>query len=341
MYFDDFQTRLKKEGPPRLILLFGDSEGVIAEGLLNTKESFQKTNPEGTVHYFDGASDSLGDVISAAQTSGLFSSAQLLVLKHAEKTLGGHSEAALSQLKDYFTNPNPDTRMVFLAPGMRKNVKAVGAVERMGWAVQCADMPEWKIAGWLKSQAQARGLSLPDDGIPLLVQKVGLDLSFLQGALDQLALYLHPQKNATVEDIRNLPVPGLESEIFPFVDAVAMRQTEKALQMLGQLEDGVDAGTVILLYGRIRELLIITSARAQGLGQSQAAEKLGLNPYRLKILWDQSSQFTVEELKGSLKDLIHLQAGVVTGRLGKGVPKVWLESWILKWGKRQRTTAGR
>lgn len=341
MYFDDFQTKLKKDGAPRLALLFGDSEGVITEGLQILKESFQKEHPEGAVHYFDGASDSLGDVLSAAQTAGLFASAQLLVLKHAEKTLGGRSDEAIEQLKEYFKNPNPDTRMVFLAPGMRKNVKAVGAVEKMGWTVQCADIPEWKIAGWVKTQAQARGLSLPEEGIPILVQKVGLDLSYLQGALDQLALYLYPQKTATVEAIRNLPVPGLESEIFPFIDAVAMRQTERALHMLGQLEDGVDAGTVILLYGRMRELLTINAARSKGLGQSEAAQKLGLNPFRLKIMWDQSSQFTVDELKDALKDLIHLQAGVVTGRLGKAVPKVWLENWILKWGKRQRVAGGR
>jgi len=341
MYFDDFITRLKKDGAPRLVLLFGDSEGVIVEGLQAVKENFQKQHPEGAVHLFDGASDSLTDLLSAAQTTGLFVSAQLLILKHAEKTLGGRSEEAIELLKGYFEDPNPDTKMVFLAPGMRKNVKAVGAVERLGWAVQCADIPEWKIAGWVRSQAQARGLSLPEEAITVLVQKVGLDLSFLQGALDQLVLYLHPQKNATVEAVRNLPVPGLESGIFPFVDAVAMRQTEKALSMLQQLEDGVDAGTVLLLYGRLRELLLINAARAKGLGQSEAAQKLALNPFRLKILWDQSSQYTVEELKEALKDLIHLQAGVVTGRLGKAIPQVWLEAWMLKWGKRQRMAGSR
>jgi DNA polymerase-3 subunit delta len=223
---------------------------------------------------------------------------------------------------------------------MRKNAKAVGAVERLGWAVQCSDMPEWKIAGWVKNEAQTKGLNLSEEAIQILVQKAGVELSYLLGALEQLSLFLYPQKSVTAEDVRNLPVPGLESDVFPFVDAVALRQIDKALRMMGQLEDGVDTGTLMLLYGRFRELLMIAVGRAKGWGQTQVGEKLGVNPYRLKILWDQSSQFTVIELKEALKDLIHIQAGVVTGRLAKGVAEVLLELWVLKQGRRKAAVRG-
>ena len=85
---------------------------------------------------------------------------------------------------------------------------------------------------------------------------------------------------------------------------------------------------------------MIAVGRAKGWGQTQVGEQLGLNPYRLKILWDQSSQFTVSELKDGLKDLIHIQAGVVTGRLSKGVPEVLLELWVLKQGKKKAAVHG-
>lgn len=259
------------------------------------------------------------------------------MVQHGEKILGGHSEAALQQLKDYFANPNSSSHLVFLAPGLRKTAKAVAAAERMGWAVQCSDMPEWKLAGWLKQQAQGRGLALPEEAAQLLVQKIGPDIAYLQRALEQLADYVYPEKTVTIETVRGLPVPGIESEIFPLLDAVGMRQAEKALGMMGRLQDGVDTGTIMLLYGRIRELLMIALGRAGGLSQATAAEKLGLHPFRLKTLWDQSSQFSVEELKGALMDLIHLQAGVVTGRLSRGVPAVYLEMWVLKWGRKRQS----
>ena len=119
-----------------------------------------------------------------------------------------------------------------------------------------------------------------------------------------------------------------------------MRQTEKALQLMGRLEDGVDTGTTMMLYGRMRELLAIGLARAKGAGQPEVAKDLGLPPFRLKNLWDQSSQFTVAELREAVRDLIHLQAGVVTGRLSRSAAKTTLEWWVLKWG-RNRIAVGR
>lgn len=340
MYFDDFLGRLKGN-LPGLVLLFGDSDGVIAEGARALKEKFRKVSPDGTVQAFDGGQDSLTEILSVAQTISLFASSQLLVVQHAEKILGGHSEAALQQMKDYFSNPNSFSILVFLAPGLRKTTKAVAAAERMGWAVQCSDIPDWKLSGWLRQQAQGRGLNLSEEGAQLLVRKIGPDIAYLQRALEQLADYTYPQKTVTIEMVRELPVPGVESEVFPLLDAVGMRQAEKALTMMNQLQDGVDTGTTMLLYGRIRELLMIALGRAKGLTQMNAAEKLGLHPFRLKTLWDQASQFSSEELKSALLDLIHLQAGVVTGRLGKGVPVVYLELWVLKWCKKQRAAVNR
>src|SRR5580692_11729929 len=104
MYFDDFLTRLKKSDLPRMILLFGDSDGVISEGLQSIREKFRQMAPDGTLQVFDGQGNSLGEVLMAAQTSSLFATSQLLVLQHGEKALGGRSEEAVEKLKDYFSN---------------------------------------------------------------------------------------------------------------------------------------------------------------------------------------------------------------------------------------------
>jgi DNA polymerase III delta subunit len=196
MFFDDFLGRLKKDDLANIVLLFDDSESVIYEGLRLIKEKFKKAKPDGTVQVFDGTGHDIGDIISAAQTSGLFSSAQLLIFKNAQKDtcLGGHSEAALKQLADYYKNPNLDSYMVFLAPGMKRTVKAVKAVEGLGWTVQCGDMPEWKLSAWVKQQAQSIGLSISDEPAQWLIQKIGNDIAYLQRGLEQLADYVYPGK---------------------------------------------------------------------------------------------------------------------------------------------------
>jgi DNA polymerase III subunit delta len=335
MYFDDFLGRLKKPDFANMVLLFGESDSVIAEGLRLLREKFKKNHPEGVVQVFDGLEHDINDIISAAQTSGLFSSSQLLIFKNAQKDtcLGGRSESALKNLDEYFKNPNMDSYIIFNAPGMKNSVKAVKAVEKMGWAVQCSDLREDKLAGFVKEQAQNRGLSIAEDAVQWLIQKVGNDIAYLQRALEQLSDYIYPAKAITAQHVKELAVPGIESEIFPFLDAVALRQTDKALKLMGQLQDGIDTGTTMMLYGRMRELLLVATLKASGLAQSQAASKLGIHPFRVQNLWAQAGSFNPAELKDALKDLIHLQAGLVTGRVSKDAVKIQLEWWVLKWGK--------
>jgi DNA polymerase-3 subunit delta len=335
MYFDDFLGRLKKADPANMVLLFGDSDSVIAEGLRLMREKFKKNHPDGTVQVFDGLEHGITDIISAAQTSGLFSSSQFLIFKNAQKDscLGGRSESSLKILDEYFKNPNMDSFMIFTAPGMKNTVKAVKAVEKLGWSVQCSDLREDKLAAFVKEQAQNRGLSIAEDAVQWLIQKVGNDIAYLQRALEQLADYIYPAKAITAQHVKEMAVPGIESEIFPFLDAVATRQTDKALKLMGQLEDGSDVGTTFMLYNRMRELLLAASGKASGKGQGDAGSVLKINPYFAGQRWQQAGNFTVAELTEAVKDLIHLQAGLVTGRVSKNAVKIQLEWWVLKWGK--------
>ena len=339
MYFDDFTGNLKKKPLPFLILFFGDSEGGLAEGHKLFRQAFQKANQDGTIQTLDGAQHGMTYVVSTAQTSQLFATGQLIVIHHAEKILGGHSESAVKQLVEYFENPNPSSYLLFLASGMKKNSKAVTAVEKKGWAVQCSEMPDWKLTSWVLEKAKTLGIGLTEEGAQVLIQKVGPDMALLQNALEHLLIYLHPKKSASAEDVRNLPVPGIEADIFPFVDAMATRQGEKALKLLDRMPPNSDTGAVMMLYQRMRELLLVSIGRSNGWDQGTAAQQLGLHPFRIKNLWDQSAYYSVTELKKAMNDLIHLQAGTVTGRLGKGAVAVTLEGWILKWGKKKAAPA--
>ena len=233
------------------------------------------------------------------------------------------------------------TYLLFLSGKLRKDAKAVKEIEGAGWAVQCAEIPEWKISEAVQTAAQGLGLTLPKEASQRLVEKIGPDISYLKRALEQLVLMIYPNKTATLDDVQNLPSPGVEAEVFPFVDAVGNRQTEKALKMLSQMPGGPDPGTMALLYGRVRELLGIALGRAKGMSQETLSSELGLNPWRVKILWDQSGKFKAGELKEALRDLIHLQAVMVTGRLGKDAVPVALETWIMKWGTRPKTHGNR
>jgi DNA polymerase III subunit delta len=352
MFFDDFMQRIKKGEIPSIVLFFGESEDVMSEAFQALKKLFLKRHAGGEIISFDAknrfkekkpfnisdsslseSSDDLNDVLTAAQTNGLFSNDQLIVLKHAEKVLGGRSDKVVSQLKEYMDAPNSHSHLVFLASGLRKNATAVKVLEQFGWIVQCSDMAEWKIMGWLRSQASEKGLTLTEAGAQLMVEKIGMNVGCLKNALDQLAIFVSPQKNPTELEVRDLPVQGIEPEIFAFQDAFGMRRTEEVLKCLDRMGDKKDYRVIFSLYQRVRELLRIAVEKSHGVVQNEIAEKLRLHPFRIKQLWNQSLQFSPEELKSALMQIVRLQAGIVTGKISERLSGVMLQKLIMKWGR--------
>ncbi|HVM32779.1 MAG TPA: DNA polymerase III subunit delta [bacterium] len=333
MYFDEFIQKLARGPWPTVVLFYGESEGVISEAYQQLRQAFKAKSPEGTLHLFEGGESELAQMLSEAQTASLFATRQLLVLRGAEKALGGRSEAAQARLQDYFENPNPDSTLVFAANGLRKSSKIVAFLEKKGWAVQCSDIPEWKLTPWVRQQARALELDLNEEMAQALIEKTGPDIAYLNRALEHLALFIHPSKKPRLQDVRDLPIPGTEAEIFPFLDALGSRQSERALQYLNSMAPGSENGLVFMMYQRIRDLLGISAGRAEGLGQSELAQRLGLHPFRVKSLWEQAGQFSAKELRDALRDLIRIQAGLVTGRVGKNGLATLLEWWVVKWGR--------
>jgi DNA polymerase-3 subunit delta len=333
MYFDEYIQKLAKSAWPAAVLFYGDSEGVVSEGYTHLKKAFKSKFPQGTVNVFEGGEAQFAELLSGAQTASLFANQQLLVLRNAEKALGGRSESALTRLSDYFENPSPDSTLVFVANGLRKTSKIVSYIEKKGWAVQCSDIPDWKLIPWVRQQAGAMGLEINEEACQALIQKTGTDMAYLTRALEHLSVFILPQKKPTLRDILDLPIPGTEAEIFPFLDAIGFRRTEKAIQSFNEMAPGSENGIVFMMYQRMRDLLGLAAGKAEGLNQADMTQRLGLHPFRVKSLWEQANQYSSDELKQAMNDLIQIQAGLVVGRIGKTGLSTLLEWWIVKWGK--------
>jgi DNA polymerase-3 subunit delta len=333
MYFTDFTQKIRKDPLPALTLLFGEAEGVIAEGTRLFRERFRKDFPAGSVLSFDAQQGGLEAALDAARAVGLFASDQLIVLYRADKGLGGVSEAGVERLRDYFKDPVPFSRLLFLAPGAKASSKTVRTVEKLGWTVQCAEIHPHRMAEWAVGLAKEKGLRLSEGAARLLAERTGSDPAHLRSALDQLALLSHPGGAATEKEVAFLPIPGIGSGIFELQDQVGLRRVGPALRTLQRLEEGVDVGTLVMLYLRIRDLLGLAAIKEAGGGPGEAAQRLGMHPFRVTGLWEQAGHFSPAELREALWGLSALQEGAVTGRLGKGTVLGALEAWIIKWGR--------
>lgn len=333
MFFDDFVQKLAQHDLPAFVLLAGDAEDVLAESLRRIRASYAERHPGATQRVLDGAEQDLHSLLADARTTSLFAADQLLVLRRAEKQVGGRaSDEAVAALAEYLADPDPSTRLVFSAKGLRKDSRVAKMAQNSGWFVQCSEMAPWKAVAWVQERATGAGLSMKPEAAQRLLQKVGSDMGLLGTALEQWALSIHPRREARVEDLDSLPLPGGGAGVFEFLDLVAARRIREALAWVGGDPDSLEGGAITLLAGRFKELLAMAALQEDGIVESEAAARLRMHPFRVRNLWAQARRFKVPELEKALRDLIRLNSGQMTGRLSKTALGRGLERWLLCWG---------
>jgi DNA polymerase-3 subunit delta len=128
-------------------------------------------------------------------------------------------------------------------------------------------------------------------------------------------------------DVKELVRGHFEENIFALTDAIGSRQHALAAKLLEEeLRSG--ANEIYLLSMIIRQIKIIlqiSSALKAGITERRLAGELKLNSYVAQKAAAQARNFSPEQLKKMLSDLIEIDYKAKTGR---GEPAVLLGLWL-------------
>jgi DNA polymerase-3 subunit delta len=189
-------------------------------------------------------------------------------------------------LDDYIGRPSPDVLLVLVAPAGDKPDKALlaGSVSIEFAPLAGARVPKW-IAYYVAHDLHS---SITDAAVRLLQEAVGTDLAQLKVELDKLANYVGdgPINEAAVSAVVGVQAGQTMGD---FLDAVARRDGDAALGMLGTVlqQPKTSAATMIMAL----------TAQTLAIGWARAARERGTPPSRLTgelfgVLKESGSVFT-------------------------------------------------
>jgi DNA polymerase III delta subunit len=212
-------------------------------------------------------------------------------------------------------------------PGQTKLAEAIRGA---GGAVRGVESPkEGALAAWIDGEARDRGIRLGVGAAKELAGRVG---GFVREGdaerrdqtrrasmeLDKLALY---RLDGTVspDDVRALVAEAVPGSAWALADAVAERQTAKALALLDHLAETMpEPVVVVVLHRRIRELLELQDRMPGAKSLAAAAQAMGIkSDFRAQRLAEQAREWRPEELVAAIDGLLELDA-VVKGAPGRG-----------------------
>jgi len=209
------------------------------------------------VDHLYGGESKVDDLLHAAGTLPMMAPRRVVVIHEAEKLLipKRESKAADEELErlEAFVKAAPShATVVFVCGPIDKRRKLVKVMMTEAHVVDCGTIDDAGDAErWVKARAAKEGITLDPATSRALVERTGLDIVRLRGAIERLALYAMGQPKITVEDIRQAVPAGPEAQAdWGIANAIGRNDAAEALRELGL---SLDAGAPpFMVLGQLR-----------------------------------------------------------------------------------------
>lgn len=172
-----------------------------------------------------------------------------------------------------------------------------------------------QLEDWVAKQLDSYEVDISSKARSTLIDFVGSDLWCLSNEIKKLVSYT--KDRITVEDVKLLVKPKLEIDIFETIDAFALKNKRKALDLVrDHLEKG-DSPLYILhmINYQLRNLLVVKQLTQQGKSFSAIKKETELHPFVVKKTLSQSRNFSLEEIKKIYRQLFKVDLNIKTGKV--------------------------
>lgn len=305
---DDIKNNRLKQ----MYLLYGEEAYLRLQYRDKLKSALISPDDTMNYHYFEGKDTNPLELIDLAETMPFFAERRVIFVENS-----GLFKKASDQLAEYLKNPAPTAAFVFVETEVDKRGKMFKAIKDGGRAVEFGTQNEATLKKWILVTLKKEGKKISEPTLNYFLQKTGTDMENIRRELEKVFCYALERDVITAEDIDAVCIRQVCNQIFDMVEAIAMRRQKQALKLYYDLLSLKEPPMRILfLVGRQFNLLMqVKELKKKGYDDKRIGEKTGLHGFIVKKYVNQSSRFSMEELKGALKACVEADEAVKTGKM--------------------------
>ena len=262
------------------------------------------------------ASEASGaDAVSACNSLGLFGGESRAVVVDGVESW---KAADVKEIEEYLSSPAPDTVLVLVADGLKKDAALTKAVGKAGEA-HAYEVGKKEVPQWVGEQFARLGATADRDACRALVEAVGDDLGDLSSEIQKLATWANGEQ-ITRAAVEQLAVGRAETPIFAVTDswgsrdvAGTLRATESLLDRTHRPRSGELIRIVASLVGHVGRVRKVAVLADDGVRSSEIASRLKMHPFVAEKSVRQARNFSADELAQATVKLAALEAGTRGG----------------------------
>jgi DNA polymerase-3 subunit delta len=304
---------IKKGEFQNLYLLYGEESYLRRQYRDNLKNAL--ISPDDSMNYtvYAGKDINVGEVIDMADTMPFFAERRVVVIENS-----GWCKSGNERMAEYVKNIPATTYIIFVEDEIDKRNKLYKNIVDNGYAALCEMQDEAMLKKWVLGLLKKENKLITGDALDLLLDKTGTNMENIKREVEKLVCYKYYDEGITAEDVEDLCVEQIQNQIFEMVEAVAVKNQKRALELYYNLIALKEAPVKILalISRQFNMLLQVREMNKKGYPESEIASKTGLNAYYLKKKYiPQSKQFKLSQLEEALRSCVEAEENIKLGRM--------------------------
>jgi DNA polymerase-3 subunit delta len=332
------KSHIKNKNPARVYIFYGNEPFLIDYYVGELKKLILKGNSQGlNFSVFEDKVD-INMVIDACETFPIFSERKLVLVKNSGVFVGkgkkgenkgdtkdnliGEGNRDQETLKKYIPNIPETACLIFIENQVDRRLGLFRQIEKNGLAIEFLRLSEKKLVSWVVKGFKTLGKVIDMDAAEYLVAVSEPDMYSLKNEIMKLCAYAGRRERITIDDVKVMASPTVKSVIFDLLDAVAQKNTSKALRLLSDMLFLKEPEQKIfsMLSKQTGEILKLKYLMKEGASQFKINKYFaGKHPYALKMMMKQANmldeQYLGELLKGLMEAETRYKKGLMTPRL--------------------------
>jgi DNA polymerase-3 subunit delta len=276
--------------------------------------------------YFEGKDLNQKAVTEAAQTLPFFSDRRLIVIE------GSGLFKSQNDFSELLANTPESTTIVFVESEVDKRNKLYKFVKDQGYAAELNGLDDKNLKLFVASLLEQEGKRITENTVTYLLDRIGPDMENIRSEVEKLIGYTMDREIVTAQDIDAVVTVQTTGKIFQMIDAIGLKQQNKALDLYYDLLS-LREKPMSILYLIIRHfniLLQVKDLSSRGNSPQSISEAVGVPPFAAGKYISQSRNFTIKKLMEALEFGTDIEEQVKTGRL---LEKVGVELFIITFSK--------
>ena len=314
-------------------LLYGEEIYLVLQYKQKLLKAFGVDEDSGmNTAYFSGKDINTDELISLAGTMPFFADYRTIIISDS-----GFFKSSQDKLCDFFKNELPDTtRFIFVESEVDKRSRMYKAVKERGESVEMTRLDEAMLRKWIAKTLRAEGKNMEPAVLANFLQKTGNDMSNISTELEKLICYCYGKGQITDDDVEEIVTEQLQDRIFNMIEAINMKQKEKALHLYYDLLALKTAPIIILslISQNFSSMLAVKELKNKGYAKQDIAAKLGIEPrqiWRVDKLLTQCSSYDIQSIENAFRECIEYDEKVKKGLIAD---RIAVEIIIIKYSQK-------